>query len=107
MPYVLAQSSPAATTDTDLYTVPANTQTVVSTLTVCESANTGTRYRILIRPNGDAAAPEHNLIYDAAIAARDTHFITCGLTLTAGDVITIYTEDANLSFHMYGDEKEA
>jgi len=35
---VLGQSNPAATTATTLYTVPAGTQAVVSTIAVCNQA---------------------------------------------------------------------
>lgn len=48
---VLGQSAPAATTNTDAYTVPAATQTVVSTITVCNRAATGGTYRIAVRSN--------------------------------------------------------
>ena len=37
---VLGQSIPSATTATTLYTVPAATQAVVSTITVCNQAAT-------------------------------------------------------------------
>lgn len=36
---VLGQSAPAATTAVDLYTVPALTSTIVSTITVCNRAS--------------------------------------------------------------------
>ena len=43
---VLGQSNPSATTATTLYTTPSATQTIVSTITVCNQAATAGTYRI-------------------------------------------------------------
>ena len=45
-----------ATTNTNLYTVPASTATIVSTITVANQAATAGTYRIAIRPSGAAIA---------------------------------------------------
>ena len=45
---VLGQSNPSATTATTLYTVPAATQTIVSTITVCNQAASAGTYLSLI-----------------------------------------------------------
>ena len=107
MAYVLKQSNPTATTDTDLYTVPAGKEAVVSTIAVCESAGTPTRYRVLIRDDGDTAAAVHRLVYDAPVGALDTVFITVGATLSATDVITVYAATGDVTFQAFIDEKDA
>ena len=49
---VLGQSNPAATTLTTLYTVPASTQTVISTITVANQAATAATYPLVsIKPS--------------------------------------------------------
>jgi hypothetical protein len=53
---VLGQSNPSATTATSLYTVPAATQTIVSTVTVCNQSSTAGSYRIAVRVAGGALA---------------------------------------------------
>ncbi len=53
---VLGQSNPSATTATSLYTVPAATQAIVSTITVCNQAATAATYRIAVRIAGAALA---------------------------------------------------
>ena len=45
---VLAQSAPAATTLTDVYTTPSLTSTTVSTLTVCNRGATAATFRISV-----------------------------------------------------------
>jgi hypothetical protein len=101
---VLGQSNPAATTATTLYTVPASTQTVVSTISVCNQAATSGTYRIAIRPAGAALAAQHYIAYDAAITANNSTMITIGVSLAATDVITVYASSANMSFSAFGTE---
>ena len=101
---VLGQSAPSATTDTTLYTVPAATDTVVSTIVVANrSASAGT-YRIAVRPAGASISNEHYLAYDVAIAANDSTALTLGITLDATDVITVRASTADLSFTAFGSE---
>lgn len=101
---VLGQSAPSATTDTTLYTVPASTQAVISTITVCNRASTSSTYRIAIRPNGAAIANEHYLVYDVTLGGNATDTYTIGATIDASDVITVRASTANLSFNAYGSE---
>lgn len=101
---VLGQSNPSATTATSLYTVPASTSTVVSTITVCNQASSSASYRIAIRPAGATLAALHYLAYDVAIAANDTTALTIGVTLATTDVITIYASTATVSFSLFGSE---
>lgn len=101
---VLAQNNPAATTATTLYTVPASSSAVISTITVCNQAASAGTYRIAVRPAGATLAAVHYVAYDIAIAANDTTALTLGITLAATDVVTVYASSANLSFHAYGSE---
>jgi len=101
---VLAQSNPSATTATTLYTVPASSAAVISTITVCNQAATAATYRIAVRPAGATLAAVHYIAYDIAIAANDTTALTLGITVAATDVITVYASSATLSFHAYGSD---
>ena len=101
---VLGQSAPAATTLTTLYTVPASTDTVVSTLSICNQAATSATYRIAVRPAGATVAAQHYIVYGATVAANDTTLLTLGITLDTTDVISVYASTANLSFSAFGSE---
>lgn len=101
---VLGQSNPSATTATTLYTVPSSTQTVVSTLVVCNQAGTAGTYRIAIRPNGATLDASHYIAYDAPIDANTTTAYTIGATIDAADVITIYASSTSFSFTAFGSE---
>jgi len=100
---VLGQSAPSATTNTTLYTVPAATSTVASTLVV---ANRGvsTTFRVAIRPTGATLANQHYIVYDSSVNQYDSVFLTLGITLAATDVVTVYAGAATLSFSLFGSE---
>lgn len=101
---VLGQSAPAAATDATLYTVPSSTQTVASTLVVCNRGGDAATYRVAVRPNGASIANEHYIAYDVTILGNDSANLTIGLTMDADDVVTVRASTANLSFSMYGSE---
>ena len=100
---VLGQVEPSATTNTTLYTVPSATSAVCSTLTVC---NTGvsTTFRIAIRPAGATLSDIHYIVFDNAINANDTVFLTLGITLATTDVVTVYAGTASVVFNLFGSE---
>lgn len=101
---VLGQSAPAATTDTDVYTVPNSTESVVSTITVANRDSSAASYRIAIRPNGETISNKNYIAYSTPIPANDTIALTLGITLESGDIITVYASSANLSFNIFGSE---
>ncbi len=101
---VLGQSNPSATTLTTLYTVPASTQAVCSTITICNATSSATTYRIAVRPAGAAIATSQYLAYDAALPANDTATLTLGVTLAATDVVSVYAASANVAFSAFGVE---
>ena len=101
---VLGQNAPSATTATTLYTVPASTNTIVSTITVCNRAGTSSTYRIAVRPAGATLANQHYIAYDATIVGNDTIALTLGLSLATTDVVTVYSSTTNLTFNAYGTE---
>jgi len=101
---VLGQSNPSATTATTLYTVPSATQTVVSTVTICNQAATAATYRIAVRVAGAALSASQYIAYDVSLPANASDTLTLGLTLNATDVITVYASSANFSFAAFGSE---
>jgi hypothetical protein len=101
---VLGQSAPSATTATTLYTVPAATSTVVSTIVVSNRVITDATYRIAIRPLGAALANQHYIAYDVTVGGGDSTTLTLGVTLAATDVVTIYASTADTSFNIFGSE---
>jgi glucose-6-phosphate dehydrogenase assembly protein OpcA len=102
---VLGQSNPTAATLTTLYTVPASTSAVVSTVTVANLTGVANTFRIAVRPAGAAVANQHYIAYDIAIAASDTTTLTLGMTLATTDVLSVYGgASSSLAFAAFGSE---
>jgi hypothetical protein len=101
---VLGQSSPTATTETALYTVPAATSAVASSVIVCNRSAVLSTFRISIAIGGAATTNKDYIYYDLPIGANDTFIATIGVTLATTDVVRVYSSNTNLSFSLYGSE---
>ena len=101
---VLGQENPSATTLTSLYTVPASTSTVVSTVTIANLANSSGTFRVAVRPAGASIVNKHYIAYDAPLGINDMASMSMGLTLTATDVITVFANTSTVSFGIFGSE---
>ena len=101
---VLGQQAPGATTETDLYTVPALTSTVCSTITVCNRAATAATFRVSVAVGGGATATKDYIYIDVTVAGNDTFAATFGFTLATTDKVKEYGSTANLSFNLFGQE---
>lgn len=101
---ILGQSAPAVTTSTDLYTVPSATQTIVSTITVCNRDAASGTYRLSISPDGAAVANSQYLAYDVSVDGNQTVALTLGITIDASDKIRVYASTGNFTFNAFGSE---
>jgi hypothetical protein len=102
---VLSQATPLAATDTELYTAPAATQTVISTLVVTNrSTSTAGTYRIAVVPATEELNTEHYIAFDVGIDAKDAAILTIGITLGPLDKIVILASSDNFTFSLFGVE---
>lgn len=101
---VLGQVAPAATTDTTAYTVPAATETVISTIFVCNRGSEASTFRIAVRPDGATLSNEHFIAFDVLMLGSTSTAITVGVTMDAADVLTVRSSSADLSFNVFGSE---
>jgi hypothetical protein len=101
---VLGQSNPSANTLTTLYTVPSLTQTVVSTVTICNQSATATTFRLAVQPANAAINARHYINYDTPLPANDTITLTIGITLATTDVISANVPTTTVSFSVFGSE---
>ena len=101
---VLGQIATTATSTATLYTVPAATSAVASTIAVCNRGSASSTFRIAVQPLAETLANKHYLNYDTSIPANDTIFLTIGLTLATTDAVSVYSSTGTLSFSMFGSE---
>ena len=93
---VLGQVAPADTNNADLYTVPDDTMTTVSSLVACNLTGNTPNFRVAVRPLGATVANENYIYYGKALAANDSVFI---------DVITVRSSAADeIAFSLFGVE---
>lgn len=101
----LGQAAPTDTNNADIYTVPASTQTIVSSIVVCNTTTSPATFRIFQRINGATAAASNAVAYDTTLAANSTAIIENKLTIDAADVLTVRSSVANaLTFTVNGSE---
>lgn len=100
---VLGQSAPAATTLTDAYTVPAAKHATVRVL-VC-NRSTATTFRLAVSPAGASIANAHYIAYDQPLEANDAAS-SVAVTVTAGDVVRVYSASGSVSFTVTGIEDD-
>jgi hypothetical protein len=103
----LGQVNPTSNTATTLYTVPSLTQAVVSTITICNAASATGTYRIAVRKAGETLSQKQYIAYDSTVLGNDTIGLTLGVSLGAGDILTIYASSASVSFNAFGSEVTA
>ena len=101
---VLAQANPLAATLTTLYTVPAATSAVASSLVVANRSATATSFRISIAVAGAADSLIQYTHYDVAIEGNETYIATIGVTLATTDVVRCYATLATCTFNLFGIE---
>jgi hypothetical protein len=101
---VLGQADLAATTLTDVYTVPSSKMAVLSSIVVCNRNGSASSYRVAVAPDGVSSDPKHFLVYDAPIDANTSHAMTWGISLSEGDIVRAYSADPNVSVNIFGTE---
>ena len=101
----LAQAHLTTTSDTDILTVAANKEVIISTMVIANITSTATTFSVAFRQDGDTLADKHYLAKDVAIAGSDSTTLTLGMALEATDVVTVAAGTGNaLSFNLFGAE---
>ena len=102
---VLGQAAPSANSPTNVYTVPAGTEAVISTIIIANRASSAGTFRLAIRPDGAIISDEHYVAFDVPVSATDSTTLTLGITMNAGDIITVDSTDNDLfSYNVFGSE---
>lgn len=102
---VLGQQYPTAATNTTLYTVPAATSTIISTINISNNSTTDADLiDIAIRPAGAALADKHYICKSLTMPSASQYAMTAGFTLATTDVITVRSSTGTSAFSAYGSE---
>jgi len=101
---ILAQSMPNINTLTDVYVIGANTQSIVSSLMVCNTGSIDSTFRISVAISGSADTGSQYIYYNTPIPIADTFAATLGVTLGAGDRVRAFVTTGSVSFNLFGVE---
>jgi len=101
---ILGQSSPAATSSTALYTVPAATSTVISSIVICNRMSTTGTFRLSVGTSASAIDNSEYIAYDSSLSSNDSIALTLGMTIQSGKIISVYSSGSMMSFSVFGSE---
>lgn len=101
---IAGQASPAANTDTVLFTVPTGKEFVAATLAVVNRATTGAPIdvRVAIVPSGETLSDKHYIEYGLLLDIREGKRIGINLGMDAGTRVYVHSSSANASFTLGG-----
>lgn len=103
----LGAVNPAASTYTQLYAVPASTSTVLSTISICNTASNAATFRLGITGSATAASAitvaEH-FVYDTSVPGNDTTMITVGVSMNSQEKLVCRANSASVAFNAWGVE---
>lgn len=100
---ILGQAN-GETTFANVYTVPANTSAVISSIIIANRSGSNTNYRIAVLPGGAPLSNQYYIAYDSVIAGNDSIGLSLGLTLGNTDIISVNASSDVLTFSVFGTE---
>ena len=101
----IAQVDLTTTALTDIYTVGSGKETVISTIIIANRNAAADTFRIAVRVDGDAISNKHYIAYDVPVSANDSTTLTLGISMAAGDVLSVQAGTADrLSINVFGAE---
>lgn len=98
------QGTTGLTTYGTLYTTNSSTRSILSTISICNTATTSATYRIGIMGSAGTPGAADWLVYDAPIAGNDTVFLTCGITLGPSQFIRVSSSANTVTFRAFVSE---
>jgi surface protein len=103
---VLGQVISVSGSNVAVYTAPINKQAVLSTISICNQG-LETTFRLAVHDSSSAISSNNYIIYNSTIASKDTVLLTLGITLKAGETVSLYAGTSNVSANIFGVEKDS
>ena len=103
---VLGNAKPAASTEQDLYSPDTDKRALSSTFTACNQGATDAKIRLSVTVAGGTTGGADYILYDLPLPANDTFAMSMGMTLGPLDVVRVYSDSADVSYLLFGQEVE-
>lgn len=99
--YAQVQGTASTGTYATLYTTPAATQAVISSLVITNQASSDVTVRIGLDTTAGTPGASEWLVYDAVIAGNDTVALTLGVTLDAEKFVRVSSSANTCNFSAF------
>lgn len=99
--YAQVQGTASTGTYATLYTTPAATQAVISSLVITNQASSDVTVRIGLDTTAGTPGASEWLVYDAVIAGNDTVALTLGVTLDAEKFVRVSSSADTCNFSAF------
>ena len=99
--YAQVQGTASTGTYSTLYTTPAATQAVISSLVITNQASSDVTVRIGLDTTAGTPGASEWLVYDAVVAGNDTVALTLGVTLDAEKYIRVSSSADTCNFSAF------
>ena len=102
---ILGQAAPASTAETDLYTCPAATEAVISSIVVCNVSTAAQTFSVLVT-DGSTTTTQHFIYYDTPLPVNDTFVASIAMTLNASDKVIVASGSTGtrIAYSLFGAE---
>jgi hypothetical protein len=102
---ILGQVRPTGTAVADLYTVPASTEAVISTITASNVSDTASNISLFVVPAAGSASAENALVFETPLSGNTVQAFTLGLTLGAADTLAVQSATGSaVTYQAFGSE---
>ena len=99
--YAQVQGTASTGTYATLYTTPASTEAVISSLVITNQPSSDVTVRIGLDTTAGTPGSDEWLVYDAVIAGNDTIALTLGVTLDAEKYIRVSSSANTCNFSAF------
>ena len=101
---ILGQVALAAAAQVDVYTVPASTQVVSSSVVICNTSGANRTFNLSVAIAGAVDTPAQYLYWNEELPKDSSFVATIGITLGEADVIRAESNGADVSVNVFGVE---
>ena len=99
--YAQVQGTASTGTYATLYTTPAATQAVISSIVITNQSSSAVTVRIGLDTTAGTPGASEWLVYDAAVAGNDTVALTLGVTLDAEKFVRVSSSANTCNFSAF------
>jgi hypothetical protein len=102
---ILGQTLPVANTETDAYTTPSASSTLIRSINVTNTSGTADTFDISIVEDGVIPTDNKDYIFKSTpILGNETITVKAGYTMSQNDKVRVRSNNGTSNFHVFGAE---